>query len=78
MREIKKVGNGQTLWLVGINGGEVLIGVTPHSMTQLSTWNASGHDIKSQGSSDESKITNKKGHHDMSFRALFNKAKIKD
>ena len=76
--EIKNLGSRQKLLLVGINGDEVLIGVTPHSLTQLATWNTPGHVVKSQGSSDESKITHKKGHHGMSFRTLFNKAKMKD
>tara|TARA_B100000497_G_C7689867_1_gene419121 strand:+ start:2095 stop:2469 length:375 start_codon:yes stop_codon:yes gene_type:complete len=76
--EIKNLGSRQKLLLVGINGDQVLIGVTPHSLTQLATWNTPGHAVKSQGGFDESKLTQKKGPHGMSFRTLFNKAKIKD
>jgi len=76
--EIKNLGSRQKLLLIGINGDQVLIVVTPHSLTQLATWNTSEHVVKTQPGAHESKITQKKGHHGMSFGTLFNKAKIKD
>ena len=76
--EIKNLGGRQKLLLIAVNGDQLLIGVTPHSLTQLATWNTGEHVVKSQPSFNVSKTAEEKPHHGTTFGTFLNKAEIKD
>jgi flagellar biogenesis protein FliO len=79
--EVKNLGGRQKLVLIGINGEQLLIGVSPHSLTQLATWNRETCAINSQlGAAEKEIVRDKISLHTNGFRALFAKAKteIKD
>ena len=79
--DVKNLGGRQKLLLVGVNGEQLLIGVSPHSLTHLGAWDRDTCVIKSEGEPKKQEVRrNNISRHAKGFGALFNKAKteIKD
>ena len=79
--EVKNLGGRQKLVLVGVNGEQLLIGVSPHSLTHLGTWDRDTCVSKSREETTKKQMSRDKiSQHAKGFGALFTKAKteIKD
>ena len=79
--EVKNLGGRQKLVLVGVNGEQLLIGVSPHSLTHLGTWDRNTCVSKSREETTNKQMSRDKiSQHAKGFGALFTKAKteIKD
>jgi len=76
--EVKNLGGRQKLVLIGINGEQLLIGVSPHSLAHLGTWNNDTCAGNGPLVSDENGASrDKSARHAKGFGALFAKAKAK-
>jgi len=74
--EIKNLGSRQKLVLVSVNGEQVLIGLTAHSLTQLGSWvdppRQSDHQPKAK---ENEAVLDKTKQQENSFGKLFAQAK---
>ena len=74
--EVKNLGGRQKLVLIGINGEQLLIGVSPHSLTQLAIWNKDACAINSQSELREKEVSpDKVSRNAKGFGALLAKVK---